>query len=194
MRDREFHRMLDAAVAGDERAWTQIYDWLAPVVVGYLRAKGAPDPEDAASEVFLQVVRDIDSFSGSASGFRSWVFSIAHHRMIDQARKARRRPAVPTDDDVLRELCPSDTWEWEATDNLATWELQRLFVRATPDQQEVLVLRFVVGLTMGEIAEVLDKKLGAVKALQRRGLEAVREAVDEGVYPLAPSWTLTTSP
>ena len=185
--------MLGAAVAGDERAWTQIYDWLAPVVVGYLRAKGAPDPEDAASEVFLQVVRDIETFSGSASGFRSWVFSIAHHRMIDQARMARRRPVVPTDDDVLRELCPSDTWERQATDNLATWELQRLFVRATPDQQEVLVLRFVVGLTMGEIAEILGKKLGAVKALQRRGLDAVREAVDEGVYPLAPSWTLTTS-
>lgn len=194
MRDRDFHRLLDAAKCGDERAWTEIYDWLAPVVVGYLRAKGAADPEDAASEVFLQVVRDVDSFAGSSSGFRSWVFSIAHHRMIDQARWNQRRPAVPTEDGVLRSLCPTEAWEADATDNLATWELQRLFERATPDQQEVLVLRFVVGLTMGEIAEVLDKKLGAVKALQRRGLEAVREAVDEGVYPLAPSWTLTTSP
>lgn len=194
MRDRDFHRLLGSAVAGDEWAWTQIYDWLAPVVVGYLRAKGAPDPEDAASEVFLQVVRDVDTFSGTASGFRSWVFSIAHHRMIDQARWNQRRPSVPTDDEILHDLCPTDDWEGQAADNLATWELQRLFTRATPEQQEVLVLRFVVGLTMGEIAEVLDKKLGAVKALQRRGLEAVREAVDEGVYPLAPSWTLTTSP
>lgn len=193
VQERDFPRVLELARAGDEATWTRLYDWLAPAVVGYLRAKGAPHPEDAASEVFLQVVRDIDAFSGTVSGFRSWVFSIAHHRMLDQARKASRRPAVPAEEEALTALMPCHEWEGEAVENLATWELHRLFARATPEQQEVLVLRFVVGLTMGEIAEILDKQVGAVKALQRRGLGAVREAIEAGVYPLAPSRALTAS-
>lgn len=193
MRDGEFQSLLERAKDGDEAAWTTLYDWLAPVVVGYLRAKGAPHPEDCASEVFLQVVRDVDSFSGSVSNFRSWVFSIAHHRMIDQSRWVARRPAYPTDDETLYSLVPTHEWESEVVDHLAGWELARLFRRATPDQQEVLILRFVVGLTMTEIAQATNKKLGAVKALQRRGLESVREAIDDGVYPLLPSAALTST-
>lgn len=193
MRNGEFQRVLEQAKAGDESAWTTLYDALAPTVVGYLRAKGAPHPEDAASEVFLQVVRDIDRFEGTEAGLRSWVFSIAHHRMIDQARWVARRPAFPTKDEALYELAPGHEWENDLIEDLAGWELSRLFREATPDQQEVLVLRFVVGLTMAEIAEVTGKQLGAVKALQRRGLDVVREAIDDGVYPLVPSVALTST-
>jgi RNA polymerase sigma factor (sigma-70 family) len=176
---------------GDEAAWTWLYDWLAPALLGYLRARGTPQPEDALSEVFLQVVRDIDTFDGSPSSFRSWVFSIAHHRMIDQVRARNRRPADPTDDAVLTARLPSVEWESEALDHLASLELVELFQCATSAQAEVLVLRFVGALTIPEIAQVLGKPVGAVKALQRRGLAAVQDAIREGVYPLQPSWTLT---
>ena len=189
--DSDFERVRRAAVHGDEAAWSRIYDWLAPAVLGYLRAKGARQPEDAASEVFLQVVRDVDAFEGSAPKFRSWVFTIAHHRMVDQARHLDRRPAQPTEDDELGTMLPAVEWESEAVEELATVELRRLFQHATPEQCDVLVLRFIGGLTVPEIADVLDKRVGAVKALQRRGLAAVTEAVDAGVYPLVPSGALT---
>ncbi len=55
------------------------------------------------------------------------------------------------------------------------------------------MLRFLVGLTMTEIAQVLDKQLGAVKALQRRGLEAIRADVERRAYPLEPSGALTST-
>jgi DNA-directed RNA polymerase specialized sigma24 family protein len=58
-------QVIARARAGDEAAWTWLYDWLAPVLLGYLRSRGTPQPEDALSEVFLQVVRDIDTFDGS---------------------------------------------------------------------------------------------------------------------------------
>lgn len=189
--EQEFQAVLAAAVQGEETAWTTLYDWLAPTVVGYLRSRGAQHPEDAASEVFLQIVRDIDGFDGSVSKFRSWVFTITHHRMIDQARALRRRPAEPTDDVALGEMCPAVEWESDAVEDLASEELQRLFRWATADQQEVLVLRFVAGLTIPEIADVLGKRVGAVKALQRRGLSAVSEAVEAGVYPLGRPVALT---
>jgi DNA-directed RNA polymerase specialized sigma24 family protein len=111
--------------------------------------------------------------------------------MIDQVRARNRRPMDPTDDAVLAARLPSVEWESEALDRLATLELMELFECATSAQAEVLVLRFVGALTIPEIAQVLGKPVGAVKALQRRGLAAVADAIREGVYPLQPSWTLT---
>ena len=71
-----FTSLLEAAREG-RAAWQELYDGLAPVVLGYLRANVAPDPEDVLSEVFLQVARDVTRFEGDERGFRSWVFTIA---------------------------------------------------------------------------------------------------------------------
>src|SRR5918996_2743201 len=87
-----FSPLLESARDGSEAAWQEIYDGLAPLVLGYLRANGSPDPEDVLSEVFLQVARDIARFDGEEPGFRSWVFTIAHHRLIDARRHSARRP------------------------------------------------------------------------------------------------------
>jgi RNA polymerase sigma-70 factor (ECF subfamily) len=69
-----FQDLLEAARAGGEWAWTLIYRDLAPTVLGYLRAEGAHEPEDLLCEVFLHVVRGINTFEGDEDGFRSWVF------------------------------------------------------------------------------------------------------------------------
>src|SRR5262245_21507171 len=92
MSPERFSLLLKGARQGDETAWGRLYQDLAPAVLGYLRANGAPDPEDALSEVFLQVARDVPSFEGEQRGFRSWVFTIAHHRLIDARRHTARRP------------------------------------------------------------------------------------------------------
>src|SRR5512132_1335523 len=92
MSPERFSSLLEAAREGSEAAWQELYSGLAPMVLGYLRANGAPDPEDVLSEVFLQVARDIARFHGEEPGFRSWVFTIAHHRLIDARRHSARRP------------------------------------------------------------------------------------------------------
>lgn len=61
-----FDRVLTAAREGDELAWTALYDSLAPQLLGYLRGRGAPEPEDQLGETFLQIARDLPSFTGSA--------------------------------------------------------------------------------------------------------------------------------
>ena len=88
MSTERFTTLLAAARDGSEAAWQELYNGIAPVVLGYLRANGSPDPEDVLSEVFLQVARDIATFDGDERGFRSWVFTIAHHRLIDARRHA----------------------------------------------------------------------------------------------------------
>lgn len=186
-----FDDVLAAARVGDEWAWTELYQELAPVVLGYLRGQVAASPEDLTSEIFLQVVRDLERFSGDESSFRSWVFTIAHHRLIDDRRRAARRPATATEAEELdRHLDPVEV-EPDAIENVTTEELRLLFEVLSPDQRNVLLLRIVGGLTIPEIAQIVGKRPGAVKALQRRGLVALRTELASRTYPLVGSVTLT---
>ena len=84
--------VLEAAKLGAGWAFERIYQQLSPVVHGYLRAQGADDPEGAVNDVFLRAFRRIDSFTGAPPAFRSWLFTIAHHLVVDQRRFASRRP------------------------------------------------------------------------------------------------------
>src|SRR5438094_142172 len=68
MSPERFTSLLESARQGNEAAWQELYNGLAPVVLGYLRANGAPDAEDVLSEVFLQVARDIATFEGEEGG------------------------------------------------------------------------------------------------------------------------------
>ncbi len=95
-RDHDFETRLRAAKNGAEWAWGAIYRDLAGTVSGYLANRGAAEPEDLTSETFLQVARNISSFDGDESAFRSWVFVIAHRRLIDSRRARTRRPETIT--------------------------------------------------------------------------------------------------
>lgn len=98
----ELEGLLDAARAGAPWALQRLYEELAPLVAGYLRLQGVPEVDDVTSEVFLGVFRGLGGFTGDASGFRSWVFTIAHHRLVDEQRRAGRRPAQdPLEDDPV---------------------------------------------------------------------------------------------
>jgi RNA polymerase sigma factor (sigma-70 family) len=181
MLENEFPRTLAAARAGGEWAWASIYQDLAPSVLGYLRKRGAADPEDLTGEVFLQVVRDLGSFDGNERDFRAWVFTIAHHRLLDDARRRARRPLEqPSSAAELAE--ESENAEEEAWRDLASDRVREIIDRLSPEQRDVLLLRILGDLTVNEVAGLLGKSAGAVKALQRRGLEAVQSALaEEGV-------------
>jgi RNA polymerase sigma factor (sigma-70 family) len=170
----EFDLTLAAARRGDERAWCRIYSTLCPVLTGYLRGNGCPSPEDTTSETLLQVVRDLHRFTGSETEFRSWVFTIARHRMIDAARARQVRPCQPAAQPELESHLPPFGFEDDALARLGTSELDGLLAGATLDQREVLLLHYVADLSLHQTAVVLDKHYGAVKALHRRGIASLR--------------------
>ncbi|SRR5581483_4356652 len=174
-RDR-FDSLLEAAREGDQAAWHELYDGLAPVVLGYLRANNAPDPEDVLGEVFLQVARDITRFDGGESGFRSWVFTIAHHRLIDARRHSARRPIELSPEPPEPGDSADDAAE-EALARIGLEEVQRVLGTLSEDQRAVLLLRVVGDLSIEDVAKAVGKRPGAVKALQRRGLASVRRAL-----------------
>lgn len=152
-------------------------------MLGYLRGRGARDPEDLLGEVFLQMARRIEDFDGTVAGFRSWVFTIAHHRLVDDHRARTRRPLTLVDDFPQR--ADEEAPEVDALDRLGTKRVEALLAQLTDDQRDVLLLRLISGLTIEEIAGVLDKNVGSTKQLQRRGLNALRRILaaedDQGI-------------
>jgi RNA polymerase sigma factor (sigma-70 family) len=176
-----FTALLGAARDGSEDAWQELYGGLAPVVLGYLRANGSPDPEDVLSEVFLQVARDIVKFDGDEKGFRSWVFTIAHHRLIDARRHSARRP-VELSPEPPEPMERAEDAADEALTRIGNEEVQRILSLLSTDQRTVLLLRVVADMSIEDVATAVGKRPGAVKALQRRGLAAVkRELGRKGV-------------
>lgn len=177
--DRASAARLAAARAGDPVAWSHLYHELAPLVVGYLRGQRLPDAEDVAGEVMLEVVRDLGRFQGDPAGLRSWVLSIAHHRLIDARRRAGRRPstvAAPEWDGpfVATEIGPEESML--AADGLT--RLLPALATLTEDQRTVLLLRVVGDLPIAEVARITGRRPGAVKQLQRRAAAAMRRALD----------------
>jgi RNA polymerase sigma-70 factor (ECF subfamily) len=173
MAPERFTTLLEAARQGSEAAWQELYEGFAPVVLGYLRANNAPDPEDVLSEVFLQVARDIATFEGEEPGFRSWLFTIAHHRLIDARRHSARRP-VDLSPEPPEPTSRADDAAEEALARIGLEEVHRVLGLLSEDQRAVLLLRVLGDMSVEDVAKAVGKRPGAVKALQRRGLAAVK--------------------
>lgn len=173
-----FDEVLAGAKAGDERAWSELYRTFAGPLRGYLFAKGGREPDDLLGEVFVDVARRLHAFEGTAAQFRSWMFMVAHNRVIDERRRFARRPVDPVEDADLDGASHGHDVEAEVMSRLMVDDALGLIDSLTGDQRAVLRLRLVDGLTIDEVAEALDKPAGAVKALQRRGLAAAIRARD----------------
>ncbi len=169
---------LDAtAVASPPGDIETIYRALAPSVLGYLRGAGSSEPEDLVGDVFIAVVQGLPTFHGDERALRRWVFTIAHHRLVDE----RRRRAVRVADVEI----DSGDLDLPSTRNDLDDLVDRMSARAaidalhdlTPEQRDVVLLRSVIGLPIADTAAVLGKQQGAIKALHRRALAALARRV-----------------
>lgn len=183
MSEQQLDDVLPAAQDGQAWALRVVYDELAPRVHGYLRSRGASEPEDLTSEVFLAVFPRLAGVTGGAAGLRSLVFSVAHARLVDDLRRrSRRPPTAEYDPDTDGRASPSS--EQEALELVATDRVRELLAVLPQDQRDVLLLRLVADLTLEQAAEAIGKSVGAVKQLQRRGLLTLRAQVEDGAVTL----------
>jgi RNA polymerase sigma-70 factor (ECF subfamily) len=168
-----------AAQRGSSEAVSTVYRVLAPKVLGYLRARGAEDPEGLTHEVFLAVIPRLAELRGGAAGLRTLVFSVAHARYVDETRRKSRRPVhTPYLQEYDDRTAPSA--ETTAIEAGVAAEVVELLSRLGEDQRSVVSLRVLGDLSLEQTAEVLGKSVGAVKQLQRRGLSNLRELVGRG--------------
>lgn len=176
----EFPTVLAAARAGAPWAYRRIFEALSGPVRGYLQGRGASEPDDLTSEVFLGAFRNLDAFEGDVEAFRSWIFTIAHRRMIDERRQLRRRPRTtqldPQKHDVETDVDP----ERAVLGELEHSDLGPLLTALRPLERDALLLRVVAGLSVEQAAAVLEVTPNHLRVLQHRALSALRRAVGSG--------------
>ena len=178
------------AVKGDERSIAVIWRAWNPALLRFFRSRNALEPDDLAQAVWLEVAKKLPHFTGCPDAFRRWIFTLAYRRLIDSNRVLARRP--PTCDQV-------DTPVEDQTGRIDELDWALALLAQLPDQQATVVsLRILAGLSVAEVAEVVDKSPGAVRALTHRGLRRLeeliesRENLEAGVTP-ATTLSLTSS-
>ncbi|MEU8776684.1 RNA polymerase sigma factor [Streptomyces sp. NPDC048606] len=179
--DAELTAAVLAAQDGDESAFRTVYRAVHPRLLGYVRTLvGDGDAEDVTSEAWLQIARDLDSFTGDADRFRGWAARIARNRALDHIRMRGRRPAIGGDETELTGRAADSDTAGEAMEALSTGDTMALIAQLPQDQAEAVVLRVVVGLDAKSAAETLGKRPGAVRTAAHRGLKKLAELLADG--------------
>jgi RNA polymerase sigma-70 factor (ECF subfamily) len=178
-----FESVLSGAQAGADWALTILYRDLHPRVLRYLSVREPAEAEDLASEVWLDVAEGIGRFRGDEDGFRAWVFTIARRRLLDLRRRASVRREKPVPLDLRGDRGIGDA-EGEALASLEADAAAAMIATLPPDQGDVVLLRVIGDLSVAEVARILGKRPGAIRALQHRALRNLarivsREAVTE---------------
>ena len=168
--------LLERAKRYDEAALGELYDRYAPRIYAYIyrRVSDAHLAEDLTGEVFVRVIQAIRSERFWKTSFQAWLYRIAHNLVVDHYRRQPELPELMLDD---QQLSSGDDPASAVAQRFSRRRLDAAMRRLTPDQQQVLVLRFAEGLTAREVAKVMNKSVGAVEALQHRALAALRRVL-----------------
>ena len=159
------------AQQGSSEAFRLLYRDTQPRLLRYLHTLVGDDAEDVASETWLQVSRDLASFTGDHDGFRGWVTTIGRHRALDHLRlRSRRAQSDPVPAEDLAGLAAADDTAAGAMEAISTDAALRLIASLPRDQAEAVLLRAVVGLDAESAGNVLGKRAGAVRTAAYRGL------------------------
>ncbi len=172
-------QLIRRAIAGDTAAISELYERHVDAIYRYV-AYRVDDPhiaEDITADVFLRALERLDQYDERGVPFAAWLYRISHARVVDHWRATNRHPTIPLDELTDQELKGDDSGL--ATDVLQHRALREALKAITLDQQEVLVLRFMQGLSNEEISQIVNKTVGAVKALQHRGLAALARLLKE---------------
>ena len=172
-------KWLQAARRRDEKALGQMYDALSPELYRYAyRLVGnVEQAEDLLSETFLRFLRAIRAGGGPKDHLRAYLYRTLHNLVVDRHRKME-----PKWSELLPEQLPAGEASNPAVSveaRLEGQEVRALLWQLTNEQRQVILLKFFQGFSNAEIATVLDKKEGSVKALQHRGLASLQRLIEK---------------
>ena len=172
--------LLEQARKFDHEALAALHDQLYPVVYRYVRFRLDDDQacEDIASEVILRFLTALKQNNGRPiEDARAWMLGTAANLVHDHYRIKYRRPVDNIDE--YEALIAPQTTETMLDRKLTSQELRQVMQRLTPDQQNVLALRFSQELSLEITAQIIGKSVNAVKVLQFRALAALRRLLAE---------------
>ena len=160
----------------DQEAFAQLYEKYFDKIYRYVALKVGDrmEAEDITQQVFLKAIKSISSFKWKGFPFSAWLFRIAHNQVIDYLMKKTKREAVALDDTLLTS---DDDPQLEFERKLDIEQLALATKKLTRAQQEVISLRFAGDLPIAQVAKVMGRSEGAVKALQHSAVVALRRVL-----------------
>ena len=160
----------------DQEAFAQLYEQHFDRIYRYvaLRIGDKIEAEDMTQQVFLHALRSISSFKWKGIPFSAWLFRIAHNQVVDYLRKKAKQATVPLDES---QASSDSNPQLVAEHKLDIEQLASATKRLTTAQREVIALRFAGELSIAQVARVMGKSQGAVKALQHSAIVTLRKAL-----------------
>lgn len=163
---------------GDQEAFAKLYEQNFDKIYRYLSLKvgNNVEAEDMTQQVFIKALQSISSYKWKGVPFSAWLFRIAHNHVIDYYRKQSRQATTPLYEFMAVSDCDP---EKSAEDKADIERLLQASKKLTAAQQEVITLRFAGELPIAEVARIMGKTQGAVKALQHSAIIALRKLMTE---------------
>ena len=173
----DLRRLVDFAQRGDREALEALYLMHFDRIYSYLHLSvgNRHDAEDLTTQTFLKMLESIGRFRWQSAPFSAWLFRIAHNLAMDHFRAARRwqpEEEVP-EPPGSEELSAED----EAMQSIGRQSMLELIEKLSPEQQQVLTLKFVFNFPNAEVATILGKTEGAIKSLQHRALASLQKQI-----------------
>jgi len=169
--------LIEAAGSLDPEALEAIFDEYAPALYKYLLRLGVgpQEADQAVGDVFARLLEKFSEGKGPQTNLRSYLFQIAYHLIVDNARANQRTAPLDVADSVQEDMKPVQA---QTEDKMLLQTLSAAIVQElTEEQKNVIVLRFQEGFSLKETAEISGKNVNAVKALQNRAINKLREAL-----------------
>lgn len=177
----EVQELVALAQAGDRTAFASLYRMHVNSVYRYLsyRLRNTSSAEDLTAEVFVRVLRKINTFEWRGIDFSAWIMRIARNVLLDHLKASGTRMEVVgiAPGDMPESAIPGS--DLEVLDTLDREELYKALNCLRPDHQEVLYLRFLQGLSSLEVAQTMGKTEGAIRVLQFRALKQLLKVMQD---------------
>ena len=171
--------LVDRVVAShDPSAFGELYDRFIERVYRYLyfRTGSHPEAEDLTEQVFLKAWEAIGRYRWQGRPFLAWLYRLAHNTHIDHVRSSRPTTSLDNDARPIELVNPSAAVELART--LDADVIARALTQLTVEQQQVIVMKFIEGLDNEQIAHAMNKREGAIRALQMRALMSLRRVLE----------------
>jgi RNA polymerase sigma-70 factor (ECF subfamily) len=171
--------LVERAQKGDRSALEELYLIHFDRIYSYLHVSvgNRHDAEDLTTQTFLRMLESIGKFRFQSAPFSAWLFRIAHNLAMDHFRATRRwqpEEEVPEPDPD-----ESTSAETGALESIGRKSMLELIEDLSPEQQQVLTLKFVFNFSNGEAATILGKTEGAIKSLQHRALASLQKQLEK---------------
>jgi len=171
--------LIDQAVQGKSSAFGPLYDHYQPMIYrfAFVKVGRREDAEDITHQVFLAAWQNIRSYKHRGHPFSSWLYEIARNQVVDHYR-AKKNEASLDKIDPEYFIAPASA-QFDLSVKLDIEKVRTAVAKLKPEYQDVIILRFIEDLPLGEVASVLAKTEGAVKLMQHRAIKELRQLVGE---------------